>query len=106
MNNLIIFPSAKTQLYNNPVKINKKLINEIVCLVCDRLVMSKEQEKNLNKRVKLYEAIKALLPPGKTKLLSEYEELQANETNTVLEMACEFILKNENQINDVLASNY
>lgn len=102
-----MLPTAKTQLYNNPVKLNKENINEIVCLVCDNLGMSKEQEKNLNRRVKIYEEIKELLPPGKRKLLSEYEELQAKETNTVLELAIDFILKNENQINEVLtASNY
>ena len=106
MNNLIIFPGAKTYLFNNPVKITKGTINEVVCLVCDRLVMSKEQEKNLNKRVKLFEEIQELLPPDKQELIARYEELQLQETDTVLEEAITFILKNEDQINDVLASNY
>ena len=104
MNNLIMFPSAKTQLYNNPVKINKELINEIVCLVCDKLSMTKEQEKNLNKRVKIYEEIKELLPPGKRKLLSKYEELQLREADTVLEEAITFMIKNEKEILDTLVN--
>ena len=104
MNNLIMFPSAKTQLYNNPVKINKELINEIVCLVCAKLSMTKEQKKNLNKRVKIYEEIKELLPPGKQKLLSKYEELQLQETDTVLEEAITFMIKNEKEISDTLVN--
>jgi len=104
--NIIIFPGAKTKLYNDPIKINKKTVNEVVCLVCDNLLMNKEQERDLNKRVRLYEEIKDLLPPGKKKLLLKYEELQVKETDTVLEEAINYILKNENQINDILASNY
>ena len=99
-----MFPSAKTQLYNNPVKINKELINKIVCLVCDKLSMTKEQEKNLNKRVKIYEEIKELLPPGKQKLLLKYEELQLKETDTVLEEAITFMIKNEKEISDTLVN--
>ncbi len=105
MSNIIIFPNAKTHIKNKPKKsINKKTINEIVCLVCDGLSMTKEQEKDLNKRVQIYEEIKALLPDSKQKLLSKYEELQVKETDQIIEEVISFTLKNENQINEILVN--
>ena len=107
MNNVIMLPTAKTYLYNNKaLKINKKTINEAVNLILDKITMTKEQKKDLNKRVKLFEEIKELLPPDKINLLLEYEELENKECTTILEEAISFVLENENLINDVMVSNY
>jgi len=42
------------------------------------------------------------LPPDKHKLLLKYEELNARETNTVLEEAISFVIKNEKEILEAL----
>lgn len=106
MNNLIIFPGAKTQLYNSPVKINKATINEVINLVYDKISkMTSKQSKNLNQRLKIYEELKKSLPEGKQqKLLQEYSDLYAVETDLILEAAVNYILKNENEISEALVN--
>lgn len=105
MNNLIMLPTAKNYLYHNRIKLNKETINEVITLVYDNISeMTGKQFKNLKKRLKIYEELKKLLPPGKQKLLLEYEELNLNENNLALEAAINYMLKNENEISEVLVN--
>ncbi|MHB8276486.1 MAG: hypothetical protein ACYDIA_02375 [Candidatus Humimicrobiaceae bacterium] len=105
MSNLIILPTAKTYLYNGQIKLTKETMNEVINLVYDNISnMTRKQSNNLNKRLKIYDELIKLLPPGKHKLLLKYEELNARETDTVLEEAITFVIKNEKEINDVLVN--
>jgi hypothetical protein len=100
-----MLPTSKTYLYHKQIKINKGTINEVINLVYDKISkMTRVQENDLSKRLKIYEELKELLPPGKQKLLLKYEELQVKETDVVLEKAITFIIKNEKEISDTLVN--
>ena len=109
MNNVIMLPTEKTYLYNNRnnrnnrTKLNKETINEVINLIYGNISkMTRKQSNNLNERLKIYDKLIKLLPPDKHKLLLKYEELNARETNTVLEEAISFVIKNEKEILEAL----
>lgn len=107
MGKLIMLPTAKTRLYNNQIQLNKKTIDNVVMHVLNSMAdMTKKQEKDLDKRIKIYGEIEKALSKKQTKLLLKYEELQAKETDKIIEQVISYVVKNENQVLDALAINY
>ena len=104
MSNLIKLPTAKTYLYYQDKRV-KPNINEVVNLIYDKIgSMTARQSKNLTKRLKIYDELIKLLPPGKQKLLRQYNNLYAIETNTILEAAARYMLTNEKDITEALVN--
>lgn len=100
--NILQLPTAKTYLYHNRIKLNKKTVNEIINLVYDNLKLTARQTSNLKKRLKVYDRLIKSLPPDKHKLLLKYEELGFRSGDLVLEEAIGFIIENEKEIYDIL----
>ena len=103
--NILQLPTAKTYLYHNRIKLNKETINEVINLVYDNLKMTARQSSNLKNRLKIYDKLIKLLPPGKHKLLLKYEELGLSGGDLVLEEAISFIIRNEKEIYDTILIN-
>ena len=103
--NVCMFPTAKTYLHRNRIKLNKETKNELMNLVYDNISkMTRKQSNNLDKRLKIYDELIKLLPPDKHKLLLEYEELNLKGADLALEEAISFVIKNEKEVSEVLTN--